>query len=253
MLVPSLAFADGGSSAPLGLWPSLAILGCTAVSYLLRRYAPAGHFFHAPLGAVILSLLSGLATAVQGAIQAHGLNGQAIAAAAIGAAMSLFATSNPSVPVGSQAPMRNKPPLASIIALVMIPAYLGACVPLSECKTPTPSQVQKCQLEHDLISCGEQSAFNLLPVLVEIIASTIAGNFDPNSLIGLLEAQGVKNVPCVLAALERYAEPIAPMFASRIHVALRVALAKQGKHGKVTIKLAGGHTRDFVVDGGGAK
>ena len=97
LLGGGVAFADGGAIPPsLSLSAMMVLLGCTAASYALRKFTPASGFLHTPLGAVAIAALSASLTSIVTVVQTQGLNGPAMAQAAMAAVMSLLATSNPS-------------------------------------------------------------------------------------------------------------------------------------------------------------
>lgn len=78
-------------------WPALAMLACVLVSYALRRFTPSTGRWHTGGGAFVLALVTAVLSATAQAIQAHGLALASIESAAIGAVLSLLATSNPSL------------------------------------------------------------------------------------------------------------------------------------------------------------
>lgn len=136
------------------------------------------------------------------------------------------------------------------VAAFLVPAMLfSGC---AFCKAAPNSTAPRCVLEANMLSCGEADGFSLLPVVLGLIENAVAGQpFDAAALESQLEAQGVKDVPCVLAALEDFvssemavakAEDAAHgLVKAEAHVALVDALSKRGLHGHVTIKLAHGH------------
>lgn len=144
------------------------------------------------------------------------------------------------------------PPGAS--ARVLVPVLListllvSGCFPsLAACRLPAPSDVAKCKLEQDLISCGQKTGLDLLPIVMELVMSAIGGTFSPSTLIAQLESEGFKDVPCILAAIENYLMPVAPQVAGKVHLALVYKLVKDGHHGEVSIKLAGGRVVKAVA------
>ncbi len=147
-------------------------------------------------------------------------------------------TVNPSSP--------PSPPAALALLLIAFSALSG-CVPLSQCKTPIPVQVAKCQLEQNLIACGGKDGLALVPVILNVIMSLASGSFDPNALLAELEAQGFQDAPCILAAFEEYLLPVAPQIAGRVHDTLKLALTKRGAHGLVQVKLRNGKIVTAVV------
>ena len=136
--------------------------------------------------------------------------------------------------------------LVCLLALAMF----GACLPKpSQCQPPVPTAlVQRCTLESNLISCGEQDAFALLPVVVGIIGNEINGaGFNAASVEAQLEAQGIHDVPCVLSALQAFIAPTNPTLAEKFHAIAAVALKKKGAHGIVDVKLRTGRTVSYVL------
>lgn len=251
LLLPTLAWADpsaGGSTAQnMSLWIMFAVMLCSFGSYLARRLSSTqGGFFHTPIGATVLAVLSAAASAIAPAIQAQGLSWGVVAAAAMGAVMSVISTSNPSVPTGVPAPMA-KPPAAVLVLILAGLVGLNGCIPLSQCKTPAPAQVAKCQLEQNLIACGEKDGLALVPVILNIIMSLAISSFDPSTLLADLESQGFSDAPCVLAAIEDYMLPVAPAIAGKVHDTLKLAVVKRGAHGLVQIKLRSGKVVSVVV------
>lgn len=246
LLVPLAAWADDGGQIPsnLGVWPAVSFTACSLALWALRRFSGSG-FLHTPTGAVLGALVAGVINAIQPVISAHGIDGRAILFAALGALGAGLAMSNPS---GTPAAKMVKPPIASIIALVMIPLALSACLPpLSACKVPAPVDVAKCQLEKDLIACGEQTGMDLLPIVLDLIMHAIGTPFDPAAIVSQLEAEGFKDIPCILAALENYLLPVSPPKAGLVHQVLVYKLKRDGKRGDVSIKLRSGKIVQAVV------
>lgn len=142
---------------------------------------------------------------------------------------------------------------SAAIALILIPAFfMTACLPKpSQCLPPVPAAlVQKCTLEQNLIACGETDIGSLVPVLMEIIAEVVASAFNPATLVTALVGQGVKDIPCVITALEDYFGENglnSPQMVAKLDAALKIAVAQKGLHGSVTIKLKNGHTKTVVV------
>lgn len=126
------------------------------------------------------------------------------------------------------------------IVFVLLATQLAACIPLSQCKDPLPAQVATCRFEKDMITCGERTGFNLIPIAIGIVVAVIAGNFDADLLINQLEAEGFKDIPCVLAALQAFLMPINPQAAIACHKALVRKLQRMGKRGQVDVKLLSG-------------
>lgn len=83
------------SMAPM---PALVMLSLVVLSYCARKFLPTTHAFQTPLGALLLAMITAASTAIASAIQANGLNGTTVVQAAVGAVMSLLASSNPSKP-----------------------------------------------------------------------------------------------------------------------------------------------------------
>lgn len=185
LLLPSVAWADGAVlPADIGLWPSLALLGCTIASYALRRFAPAGNFFHTGAGTLVISAVTAILSAIYPVIEAHGLSGKAIATAAIGAVLSLLATSNPSVPKGTATPMSSKPPSAAIALLVLLPFGLSAC---GFCSVPANKTTARCIAQSVTTDCA---APEVLKVVIEIAASVGAAlaSGDFSNLLSVIES-----------------------------------------------------------------
>lgn len=145
----------------------------------------------------------------------------------------------------SKASNDNKlqPPSASATTKVVVLLFasslsLTGCLPsLAACKIPTPVLVAKCTLENNLISCGEKSGFDMIPVVIGIVTAALAGVFDAAVLVADLESEGFKDIPCVLAAVESYLLPTQPAVAAKVHQMLVFKLKKDGMHGTVDMKL----------------
>ncbi len=146
----------------------------------------------------------------------------------------------------------------SLKALILLPiAFLASLPGCAFCKDATNAAEPRCVLESNMVKCGETAGFALVPVVLALIAGAIAGQpFDAGALEAQLMSQGVKDVPCVLAALEDYlagsalakgGDPASLMLASQMHEALLAALAKRGIHGRVSLKLRGGHSVEALV------
>ena len=127
--------------------------------------------------------------------------------------------------------------------LVGLTAFTGCAT----CKLPQNAAEPKCVLEKNLIACGEQDGYSLLPVVMDVIGSVVAGAFNPAALVTTLESQGVKDVPCVLAALEQYVAPTNQALGVKFHEVLKASLARRGMHGDVVVKLKTGATVHAVV------
>ncbi len=150
-----------------------------------------------------------------------------------------------------------KPPL-NLVALALIPLLALSSLPgCAFCKDAVNAAEPRCVLESNMVKCGESAGFALVPLVLSLIAGVIAGQpFDAAALEAQLLSQGIKDVPCVLAALEDYlagsalaknGDPASLLLAEQIHAALIASLQKRNIHGKVSIKLRGGHTLDAVV------
>ena len=144
LLLPALACADAvvtSAPVPTTTGASLVLLACAAVSYGLRRISPQGAFFHTQLGTVSLAVIGALIGAVSGVVQEHGLDWRAIAQAGIATLVALFATSNPSVPVGAKPPMRTVG--AYLIPLMLFGALVPGCASWRTCVVGKLSQPQQ--------------------------------------------------------------------------------------------------------------
>lgn len=136
------------------------------------------------------------------------------------------------------------PPAALLVFfLVGLSAFTGCAA----CKLSQNATLPKCVLENNIIACGEQDGASLLPVVLSVVESVVAGSFNPAAVVATLEGQGVKDVPCVLAALEQYVAPTNPALSITFHAVLKEALAKRGSHGDVVVKLKSGATVHAVV------
>lgn len=137
----------------------------------------------------------------------------------------------------------------ALLPLLLVPLVaFSACAP-SPCLQPQNAATAKCKLESNLISCGEQDAFALLPVVVSVIGPAIDGNgFNAANVEQQLELQGIADVPCVLAALEQYIAPSNPQLAEKFHAVAAVALKKKGARGIVDVKLKSGRAVPFVIE-----
>ncbi len=152
----------------------------------------------------------------------------------------------------------SKPAPAKLRALVLLPLVFLATLPgCAFCKDAVNAAEPRCVLESNMVKCGESAGFALVPLVLSLIAGVIAGQpFDAAALESQLLANGVKDVPCVLAALEDYlagsalakgGDPASLLLAQQIHAALIASLQKRNIHGKVSMRLRGGHTLDAVV------
>jgi hypothetical protein len=90
-------------------WPALVLIACALASYLARRLAPSVKFLHTATGAVLLAVLTGLASTVAQAVSAHGLSLASIQPAVVGFLLSFLASSNPSVTQGDTVPGMQVP------------------------------------------------------------------------------------------------------------------------------------------------
>lgn len=138
-----------------------------------------------------------------------------------------------------------------LVVAFLIPAlFMTACLPKpSQCQPPVPAALTaKCTLENNLIACGETDLTNLVPVIVSLVGSLIASAFDPAAFVTTLVSMGVKDAPCVVAAIEDYLDgSVAPAVIEKLDEALKIAVAQKGLHGKVTVQLKNGHSRVVVV------
>lgn len=140
--------------------------------------------------------------------------------------------------------------LRSLLLLLSFSALsLSGC---SKCKLPTNAALPVCMLESNLIQCGEQDGYALVPLVLEIVGGLVSGQpFDAGKLVSELESQGIKDVPCVLAALEQYVSggKIAHKaeLQAAFHKSLAQAVAKKGMRGEVSIKLKRGEAIKVLV------
>jgi hypothetical protein len=142
-------------------------------------------------------------------------------------------------------------------ALLLPLAFLATLPGCAFCKDAANAAVPRCVLEANMIKCGESSGFALMPIVLSLIANAIAGQpFDAKALEAELVSEGVKDVPCVLAALEDYlagsalaksGDPASMLLTQEIHAALLDSLAKKGLHGHLTLKLRAGHQVDVEL------
>lgn len=138
---------------------------------------------------------------------------------------------------------------ASASALLLIPIFLatscGYCMEAAHTSEP------RCVLQQNMIKCGEQAGFGLLPIVSSIVIAAIGGTFDANAVVSQLEMAGIKDIPCVLGALESFVvgntAHFPPAMQSTVHKTLVASLAKKGVHGKVTISLKVGAPVEAVV------
>jgi len=142
-------------------------------------------------------------------------------------------------PVPTQEDITTTAKIATkVIPLILVPLLmLQGC---AACKLPANATTPKCVLEANLISCGEQDGFALLPVVIGIVGTLIAGNtLTPAALVLALEQQGARDVPCVLAAFESYLglSSSSALLRETVHDALKLSLAKRGRHGEQVMKL----------------
>jgi hypothetical protein len=153
--------------------------------------------------------------------------------------------------------LKSKSGAAKAAAILLPLAFLSALPGCAFCKVAANAAVPRCVLEANMISCGEADGFALVPMVLGLIASAIAGSpLSAAAIEALLISQGVKDVPCVLAALEDYlsasdllraGDPASGFVLAEVHIALLDALAKKGLHGSVKIKLRNGHVVSAVV------
>lgn len=134
-------------------------------------------------------------------------------------------------------------PPSAILALILIP-LLSAC---SFCKLEANEQQSRCILERNLIACGTQTGFQLLPIVLSVVGQAIAGHFDAEKLVSNLEAAGFQNIPCILAALQDYLLPGDSQLATNMNDALRLSLVKKGMHGEVVVQLRTGKIVKVIV------
>lgn len=156
LLVPALAHAQSissGDSSPITTSAQLAILGCMALTYALKRFAPQGAFFHSQTWSFIAAGLSAVAGAVTQSIQQSGLHWSSIEVAVIACASSLLAQSNPSTPIGQRPPLA-RPTASGIGPAMMLLAFASAAVGCAHLP-PSVQQYDSClttTLEQDGIS-----------------------------------------------------------------------------------------------------
>lgn len=128
--------------------------------------------------------------------------------------------------------------------LIVLLLSLGGC---SVCRLPENVQQPRCVLERNLIACGQQAGFQLVPIVLSVVGQVIAGHFDAGRLVEQLERAGFQNIPCVLAALQDYILPEAPRLAMGLHDALKLSLIKKGYHGEVDVRLRTGKVVKALV------
>lgn len=139
LLLPTLAWAQQGP-LPVTLSTSamLVLLGCTIVSYGIRRFSPQAGFFHSQLGALVLAGVAVAASAIASTVEGVGLHGVAIEQAVIAALMSLVATSNPSVPLGQAPPLSPKSVSSQAAGLAGLALLLLSAFAMNGCAIPQP-------------------------------------------------------------------------------------------------------------------
>lgn len=140
-------------------------------------------------------------------------------------------------------------PLAMFLPFLFIGLTMSGCLPpLSACVNPVANLQAKCTFENNLISCGEKTGFDLVPVVADVVMSALGGTFDSATLVAELESEGMgSTAPCVLAAVEGYLMPVAPQIAAKVHMALAYKLQKDGRHGIVDVKLKNGYVSHVVL------
>jgi hypothetical protein len=158
-----------------------------------------------------------------------------------------FAMSMPKkVVAGASGTLPPPPSAAALLPLILVP--LLALTGCTQCKLPANANTPVCVLQSNIVSCGEQDALALLPIVMGIVGELVAGQpFDPNALVTMLESQGAKDAPCIVAAIQNYFTVKNPIAAAKFHESLKIALAKKGKHGSVEVKLRRGSSINAVV------
>lgn len=144
----------------------------------------------------------------------------------------------------------DKPPGASGVIPALLPLLFIHVLLISSCgycRLPEKVAEPRCVLERNLIACGQQTGYQLLPAVLSLVGQAIAGHFDSDKLVADLEALGIGNAPCVLGAFEAYILPSDPRVAGILHDGLKLALVKKGYHGQVDIRLKSGKIIGVVV------
>lgn len=142
-------------------------------------------------------------------------------------------------------------------ALLLPVAFLAALPGCTFCRDAAHASAPSCVLQANMVKCGEQAGFALIPVVLGLIAGALAQQpFDAQALEAQLISLGVKDVPCVLAALEDYiagsaeakaGDPASLMLAEELHAALVASLSKRGMRGRMRLQLRAGHAVDVDV------
>lgn len=195
----SLALADGGTStAAVGSAPTLlallALVGCQAIAYGIRRAAPDNHFFHTQLGALAIAGITMVLGAIEPVLQTRGFDKTALAWAGLNGLLSFFTTGNPSVTPDNQ----SKKPDPPGIVRAMMPLAFGAALGFTifGCQTPGGKALKDCEM-------------NALPQTLEsVLADVILIATNPASvaadLVDLAKKIGPDQVACASQAWAAY-------------------------------------------------
>lgn len=105
----------------MNLYAPLVVAALALAAFLVRKYAPNGHFFQSSFGAFVIALVSGILSAAASAAETHGLSLEALIPAVASFILSLVATGNPSVD------SEGKSKLASMVPLILLSALTAGC------------------------------------------------------------------------------------------------------------------------------
>jgi hypothetical protein len=202
LLAPALAFASDGATIPeqLSLASMAVLLGCAAVTFCIRRFAPSAHFFQTVAGALLLAACSVVASAIVDVVQAHGLDGAAIARAAMGALLSLLAGANPTMAATARDNDKGDPlppPFPGSSARAFLPfLFLPAALGLAGC-----AHIKAIGI--DLAQCALGQVTSAVAGIIPDVSAALGSesvNWEQD-LAGIGARAGVDAVKCAIESI----------------------------------------------------